>query len=729
MIDAPLPIDEGRRLAAVRALGLLDTLPEERFDRITRTAAAAFGVPIATVTLVDANRQWFKSCVGLAGRQSPRATSFCAHALLDENTLVIPDAMDDARFIDNPLVVGPPHIRFYAGHPLRAPDGSRVGTLCIIDRRPRELDAGGRQLLRDLAGWAEEELGRRALSDVVGQMYRSETSLRAVMDGVAEGIVTFDGGGRILSANPAAEAAFRVDPGGLVGHSITSLLVDVDWTQVAAGLGAAGPRGAGPVIGERRELIGRRADGATFPLELVVTEAEVDGARAFVAIGQDVSERRRTEALLRESERRFRAIFHRAGMGIALIDLDGVMVDANPALVDMLGYSAVELRELDRDIFNHPDDAAQDGPLLESLRSKRTDRYRREKRYIRRDGTELWAALTVTAIPEPGGPPRFAIAMIEDITRRKEVERLKDEFVSVVGHELRTPLTSIRGSLGLVAAGVTGELPGEAARMVEVAMANSDRLVRLINDMLDMERMDSGRAELDLGPAAATTLIDAALEVVQPMADEAGVTIARGPASDVTVWADADRIVQALTNLLSNAVKFSPPGGEVAVDVRAERRDAVFTVCDEGRGIPPNQLETIFERFRQVDASDGREKGGTGLGLAISRSIVEQHGGRIWVESGLGEGTTFHFTLHLVGDGDQAGGDAVLVVEDDAGLGEILVEVLRAGETRVVRTAEEAVAALDESDPGVIVLDVALPGDSGLSVVDHLREREMAATP
>jgi signal transduction histidine kinase len=225
-------------------------------------------------------------------------------------------------------------------------------------------------------------------------------------------------------------------------------------------------------------------------------------------------------------------------------------------------------------------------------------------------------------------------------------EQVKDEFLSVVGHELRTPLTSIRGSLGLLAGGVLGQLPEDAANMVAVAVLNTERLGRLVNDILDIERMAAGSLTVEPNAVEATALVEQSIQVVQATAEAAGVSLRRDIAP-LTVLADADRIVQALVNLLGNAVKFSPRGGLVTIAVTRCDEAARFSVRDNGRGIPADRLEAIFERFRQVDASDAREKGGTGLGLPIARGIVQQHNGDMWAESRPGAGSTLHFTLPL----------------------------------------------------------------------------------
>lgn len=244
--------------------------------------------------------------------------------------------------------------------------------------------------------------------------------------------------------------------------------------------------------------------------------------------------------------------------------------------------------------------------------------------------------------------------LMEDITCYHRVEKLRNEFVSIVSHELRTPLTSIRGALGLVASGRLGFLSEHSQEMVDIAVRNADRLGRLLDDILDLERMDSGRLSFVKEAYKARGLAEQAAAAMQPMAEQAAVRL-MVTGLNGTVFADPGRVVQAITNLIGNAIKFSPPGATVRVTTAPRRDDVLFGVSDEGRGIPPDKLETIFGRFQQVDSSDARDKGGSGLGLAICRSIIEQHGGRIWVQSTLDEGSTFWFTLPrvAVGAGDK----------------------------------------------------------------------------
>jgi signal transduction histidine kinase len=234
--------------------------------------------------------------------------------------------------------------------------------------------------------------------------------------------------------------------------------------------------------------------------------------------------------------------------------------------------------------------------------------------------------------------------MVNDITERIAIEQMKSEFVSVASHEMRTPLTSIHGVIQLLAAGRLGKLEPTAQKMVEIAAKNTRRLTRLINDVLDLERMESGRETIELTICNSVELVQQAIDTMTEIAREYQITLSAQVPS-LQIWADADKILQTLTNLLSNAIKFSPPHSEVLIRVIPQDSEVLFQISDRGRGIPADKLKSIFERFQQVDASDSREKGGTGLGLAICRHIVRQHGGRIWAESTLGEGSSFYFTL------------------------------------------------------------------------------------
>ena len=293
-------------------------------------------------------------------------------------------------------------------------------------------------------------------------------------------------------------------------------------------------------------------------------------------------------------------------------------------------------------------------PYLEQALAGESVSY--EMELMQRRGKTVWTS--VTYIPDKqGGRVKGLFSLMHDISDRKATERLKDEFVSIVSHELRTPLTSVHGALKLLATGKLGQLESQGQALLSIALQNTQRLSRLLNDVLDLERIESGHLLLSPIACDAQDLIRRAVESMQPMADEHGVMLAIAPspesssANTLFVWADPDPIMQTLTNLLSNAIKFSTKGTAIKLQARQANpktgRYVEFLVKDQGRGIPTDKLESIFERFHQVDTSDARERGGTGLGLAICREIVQQHQGRIWAKSTHGQGCTFYFTLPM----------------------------------------------------------------------------------
>ncbi|WP_332876440.1 ATP-binding protein [Massilia sp. S19_KUP03_FR1] len=295
MLEASLPPDEEQRLAVLFNLNILDTPPEQRFDRITRMAARLFNVPIALVTLIDGERQWFKSRVGMALSETPRRIAFCAHTLLQDGVMVVEDAADDARFSDNPLVQEQPNVRFYAGHAFAAPDGSKLGTLCLIDRAPRDFSDDERTTLRDLACMVAHEVAASELQRHLREQRANEAWLRSLLDNAPDGVMMLDQDGVILSLNPAAEALFGATSAQLQGRRARSLLVEtIDGIRDALA--------AGQTV--TIESTGRAPDGSTFPIEFSVRAMRLDGKLRYAAIVRDVGQRRAAEDALRAREAR-----------------------------------------------------------------------------------------------------------------------------------------------------------------------------------------------------------------------------------------------------------------------------------------------------------------------------------------------------------------------------------------------------------------------------------------
>ncbi len=336
------------------------------------------------------------------------------------------------------------------------------------------------------------------------------------------------------------------------------------------------------------------------------------------------------------------------------------------------------------------------------------------------------------------------------LNERSQLDTLKDEFISTVSHELRTPLTSIRGALGLLSSGTIGDVDAKALNLLRIATTNADRLIRLINDILDLERMESGRAPLQIRRCALRDLCQQAIETMAGAADANMVhielvpsTVAQAAAPEALFFdGDADRILQVLTNLLSNAIKFSPQASTVRIHTDATHDSILLKVVDEGRGIPQDKLDTIFDRFQQVEPSDHRQRGGTGLGLAICRSIVQQHGGSIWAQRNLGPGTTFYVMLprtsratDLTPDSIASlalpprGDGAILVCDDDPGIRTIVSEHLTRQGYTVLEAAsgDQALTMASEHQVEAILLDLYMPGLSGWETLQRLRNNQATA--
>jgi PAS domain S-box-containing protein len=358
-------------------------------------------------------------------------------------------------------------------------------------------------------------------------------------------------------------------------------------------------------------------------------------------IGQFIA-RKRAEQQISESEDRYHYLFENSADLILTFAPDGSILHLNATWLRTLGYSREDLMKMRIFDIVAPEDQESCQALIEhALTTGSLNKV--ELTFKTRDGRLVIVEGSINCRYGVAGV-EYCNAIFQDVTKRREVDRMKNEFISVVSHELRTPLTSIRGSLGLLAGGALRKDPEKAERMLDIALKNTERLVRLINDILDIEKIESGKISLDIQPLDAADLVMQASATMHAMAEANHVRMEVRPARG-TVYADRDRMLQTLTNLLSNAIKFSPPENRISIISEPRDTGLLIRVRDQGRGIPHHKLQTIFERFQQVDASDSRDKGGTGLGLAICRSIVQQHGGAIWVDSTEGLGSEFFVLL------------------------------------------------------------------------------------
>jgi two-component system, OmpR family, sensor histidine kinase VicK len=394
----------------------------------------------------------------------------------------------------------------------------------------------------------------------------------------------------------------------------------------------------------------RRSDGVYRRIAFRSRRMDMRGERSFIVNhGVDITEQHEAEEALHVATRQRELILKAVGDGIYGIDLEGRLTFINEAGARALGYQPEQLTGRDvHEIIHH---SHSDGthyskatsPILQALRRREAIRMRDEV-FWRADGTSIPVEYTASPLIEDGRISGMVIAF-QDISERRRLEKMKDEFISTVSHELRTPLTSLRASLGLISSGALDKRPEKQKQMVDMAIGNCDRLVRLVNDILDFEKVEKGHLPLRRLPVEGVDLLRRAADVGHSAAADAQIGF-RIEAVPGVALADEDRVLQVLNELVSNAIKFSPPHTLIRLSAQPMGEQEIgFTVEDQGQGIPQEKLEHVFDRFQQGDASDTRALGGTGLGLALCRSIVEQHGGRIWAESTVGKGSRFLFTL------------------------------------------------------------------------------------
>lgn len=1125
---APLPANEAERLASLRAAELLDTEVEAAFDDLTRLASSICGTPIALVSLVDAHRQWFKSRVGLDATETPRELAFCAHAILDDKVLEVPDAREDPRFRDNPLVTDAPAIRLYAGAPLQGPGGYPIGTLCVIDTAARSLTPAQREQLATLAALGSHLIEARLAQK---RAERGERALSQLLEALPEGVVACNAQGQLSHCNGVARAWHGCDPlreslmecagrfdlyeadgesplspdqmplarafrgevlrdveicirargqpprfvlasGGpvrdthgvtegaqVVMHDITQrhlaqrtleeerrrLAMVLDGTRagtwewniqtgetrfnerwaeivgytldelapinIQTWLGLAHPddltesgerlrahfrgeteqydfvcrmrhkQGRWVWVHDRGRVLSRDAEGKPLwmagthlevtelreaqgrmeqalaqlqsifagALDVSIIATEVDGtirlfnpgaerllgyraeelvghctpailhdpeeveARGrelsaregrdiqgfevfadaarrdvvetrqwtyirrdgerrqvrlstsairdsagrldgFVGIAIDLTELTQQTRARAESEDRFQGAFRASALGLALVAPDGRLLQVNPALCAMLGYAAEELLSGDFQRLTHPDDVAIDLELAGQTLAGKLPGYQLRKRFITRQGATVWAMLAVSLVRGSEGQPLYFVSqvldittrvraeealraseaklselfrlspvgialnrmddgafleanpefyrmlghsedrfrrlsywditpieyepqehaqlaklqsqgrygpyekeyihangqripvllhgvrfqpggsgdvlilsVVQDISERKRLERIKSEFVSTVSHELRTPLTSISGALDLVVGGALGQLPSEAHDLLLLAQRNARRLGALVGDLLDLEKLLAGKISLNKSLQNLGSLLVDTVAALQPYAERFEVKVQLQTPADVQLNTDPGRFSQIVTNLVSNAIKFSPRAGLVEIRTRLVDGLVELQVLDRGRGVPEAFRDRLFQSFAQAEGGTDRNQEGTGLGLAISRELTGRLGGEIGYEPREQGGSCFWLRLPVMPDSHPAPPSAtrpcVLVVEDDPDVAAVLSLLLeREGfESLHADSIESAKAQVAVAKVQAITLDLSLGEERGEDLLEWLR--------
>jgi len=678
---ASVPPNETQRLAVVRQLRLLDTAPEERFDRFTRLAGAALQMPVALLTLVDDAREWFKSAHGIRHLQEvPRMHSFGASAVLGDTRLfVVRDASKERRFAANPLVQGPEKIRFFAGHTLANADGVKVGMLCVMDRQPQDFPPASRQALADLAQLAEQELRGLPLRDTLERLAQAErraeeqhARFAVFMEHLPNVAFLKDSEGRTIFCNRFHQEMFGVKLSDVLGkrddewlpREVAAATMAADRLVIETGTTLQLEEEIPTVLGVRHWL--------TFKFPVPTPSGE----RLLGGVAVDITGQKETEQKLQELLTLQRAIVDCANVAIVSTGPDRLVRNFNAAAERLLGYSADEvIGRVDPDFWHDPAELPRIADEIERKtgqaveprgsvlrRGLETDGVlEHELNLVRKDGSVFRASLSITPLRANGAAITGYMGVIQDVTARRIVEdaqrhakeeaeaanRAKSQFLANMSHEVRTPLN---GVLGVTAMLLETDLQPEQRQLAEIVLTSAEGLLSIVNDILDFSKIEAGRTDLEKIDFELPGLLRSVVELQTARANEKCLTIETEIAPDVPprLHGDPLRLRQVFNNLLGNAIKFSDHG-QIRLVVRLDHAAADevllrFDIADCGVGIPPEKQAKIFEPFTQADVSTTRLFGGTGLGLSICRQLVELMGGCIGVQSEEGRGADFWFT-------------------------------------------------------------------------------------
>lgn len=584
------------------------------------------------------------------------------------------------------------------------------------------------------------------IAKVVAARSRASDSamhLSAIMDTAGDGIITVNRAGTVLSVNPAFGRLLDGNPRDPVGENLTELLPGLELCLDEHGERSLACWANQPAM----EFTRRRADGQALHLQVEFAWLDETTRVTLVATVRDLTSLKRGEHELREiherlqhSERlhrdqatRFAHLFDSVEDAIVIINTAGTIEAWNRGAQHLFGYTAEDIIGKDVRLLLPEPNASM--PIEQFLLYSHRRSVELEGRHG--SGRAVPIELSLREMLVEGN--RLFSAVMRDISVRREVERMKSEFVSTISHELRTPLTSIAGSLTLISGGAAGEVTPKIGRLVGIARQNSERLIRLINDILDLEKAEAGKLEFQFSVRSLRTEVSSVAEFNRGFAQSLGVAIELEEGDDAEVFIDSDRLTQVLTNLISNAAKFSPPGGTVRIRLHREDPGVRVTVSDNGPGIPAEFCARIFQKFAQADASDSRAKSGTGLGLSIAKTITEKLGGRIGFDTVPGKGTSFYIILPMHGRTlDTKGSSApelpvkldepeaersellprILHIEDDHSLTAIVREAMSRNATVTsARSIATARHLLQNQHFDAIILDIGLPDGSGIELL------------
>ncbi len=806
------PDNETQRLAALHALEVLDTPEERAFERMTQLARDLFDVPIALVSLVDKERQWFKSHQGLEACETGREVSFCAHAIAYDAPLVIEDTLHDDRFIDHPLVGDLPHIRFYAGYPLRPLNGMAVGTLCIIDQQPRHFSERDLKLLGSLAGQVEELLRQHKLRM---DLTRTASRFEALFTKSATAKVRIDHAGLIIGINPFALNLLGYEESELLGKNVATLTPPNISPQhdsfIARYIAGSEPN----VIGRGREVEALHKDGRTIPVHLAINAIHNDHGEVveFLGVLTDLSDvyaanRRMNKEqnllkVLHQGITDYQALMSGKRLWIFLMEALRELTDSDYALIGEV-LSTDTTNALKIHAITDLSWSEESRVLMERLRSG--DMILSNPKSLLGSvfahGEVIMTNDVYSHVKRGGFPPghpvlhnylgvpifsgerligMYAIAnskqlldqslldwlqpftdtcsllinlysqmaereqVTQDLARARDqaekANQAKSEFLSSMSHELRTPLNAIIGFSQLLAKGRRDPLSEKQLRQIGQIETSGQHLLSLINEVLDLARIEAGHLTLSIETIAIANVINDACSTLEANIEAAGIRLTRKLTPlNCLVTADYTRTKQVMLNLLSNAIKYNSHQGSINIAVTQLGDEVRISVSDSGKGIAIERQNELFEPFNRLGAELEAVEG-TGIGLAITRELIGRMQGRIGVDSTPGLGSTFWFTLPMA---EQSAAPEstlssppvettnhsehvfqLLYVEDNPTnqrLMEDIIEEFAHVQLHTAASAELGLEIMRQSTPDLVLMDIHLPGMNGYQALAEMQQ-------
>ncbi len=754
----PKPSNEEKRLEALKKLNILDSMPEKQFDDITKLASIICGTPMTLITLIDENRQWFKSKIGLEGTETPRDVSFCRYAIMDDKVFEVENALKDSRFVNNPFVTGDPNVRFYAGAPLKTEEGYNLGALCVIDTKPNKLSAEQKEALTILANEVVANMKlRKDRNNVVSENFvinESNELLNAFIENSPSMISMKDLDGRYIYINSNAARSIGKEVSELIGLTVHDLRGKEIGDEIS--------KNELEVKQERKttrheyHIEDKYYLSYTFPL--INKEKEVYGVGT---ISNDVTLAKRNELALQKSNTRFLSIFNNSSVGMVISALGSrKIVNVNRAFLDLFDYDTEEGllgRTLDSLALSSSEEAARVAQVMQ----KQGFVLNEEVHCRTKNGADLTLLFSVNMI-DMDDEDFFLVSYI-DITERKRLELQlveakkvaeqatvsKSSFLANMSHEIRTPLNAMIGFADLLD---TTPLNAQQKEYLSAIDVSGKNLLTIINDILDFSKIEAGMLSIEKIPFSPQQLIHSVYTMFSRKAHSKNIKLFNtiDPAMPALLKGDPTRLNQIMINLIGNAVKFTNEGN-VSIDVEVlekSNRQAIIriSVKDTGIGIAPEKLFTIFERFTQAESDTTRSYGGTGLGLSIAKKLVELQGGTIRVNSVLEKGSEFSFTIPFeIADEkeyESSGraneeptelftGKKVLVVEDNI-LNQKLAQAVLAEkgfEVEIAANGQIAVDVLKENKYDIILMDIQMPVLDGYEATKVIRHQLKDKTP